>query len=154
MGVDEFNAYTLTARLELDLTSTSVYEKLKTSGLQSYAGNISGMSDFMLYTLSYLKAARVNHPSTYQNIKNSPLFLAHINSLWESAENTLNIVYNFTLSKGGVYSVNSEVIAEIYSPELISELDVLGISIFNLTIGVIPIFPKVYLLKTLERNNQ
>ncbi|MEB0174184.1 hypothetical protein QN364_19010 [Undibacterium sp. CCC1.1] len=126
-GVDEFNAYTIAANLETNLTSTSVYQKFKTSGLDSYSGNISGMSDFMLYILCYFKAARAHYPSTYQNIQNSHLFLAHINRLWESAENTLSIAYKFTLSEGGIYYVNSQVIAEIYSPELISELDLLGV---------------------------
>ncbi len=126
-AMDEFNAYTLSAKLETDLTSSIVYEKLKTGGLDFYSGNIAGMSDFMLYTLCYLKVARARYPLTYKRIKNSPLMLAHLTRLWGSAENILDIAYKFTLRKGGIYSVNSDLIYTIYLPEFISELDQLGV---------------------------
>jgi hypothetical protein len=125
--LDEFNAYTSAARLEINLHPSEIYQKLRTSGLTSYGGNLQGMSDFMLYTLCYLQAARTHYPASYQKIRNSPLLVAQIMRVWTAAEKALHDGYQYTASGGGIFLVQPELIDTIYSQQYLTELDRLGI---------------------------
>ncbi|HEV8315063.1 MAG TPA: hypothetical protein VGQ23_18520, partial [Burkholderiaceae bacterium] len=57
--LDELNAYTGAAQFELGLLSNAVYSSLRSPGNI----DIGGMIDFMMFMPSYLKAARLNHPT-------------------------------------------------------------------------------------------
>ncbi|MFZ6687144.1 hypothetical protein ACO0K0_05305 [Undibacterium sp. SXout11W] len=126
--LDEFNAYTSTASLDISLTPSELYKKFRSSGITSYGGNLQGMSDFMLYTLCYLQVARMHYPDSYKKIKESPFLLAHIARVWKAAEQTLHDGYKHTVNNGGIYVLQPDLIDTIYSPQFLAELDHLGIA--------------------------
>lgn len=123
--IDELNAYTGATEFELGLLSDPVYKVLRTNG----DFNAGGQVDFMLYALAYLKAARLNHPSTYASIRSQAATLAYIQKVWTQAEVNLAGLYPYTVISGtGKMVVSKDTLAAAYSPEFIAELDFLAIS--------------------------
>ncbi|MGK5024648.1 hypothetical protein [Janthinobacterium sp. RB2R34] len=126
--VDELNAYLTGAQLEVALADTYLYgEAIKSGKYRSYDGNIAGTADFMLYLLSYLKSVEEKSPDSYLKIKNSPLFIAHVQRLWTAAERVLMDAKPYATENGGIYYVDQNVLDVIYSGSYISELDKLGL---------------------------
>ena len=126
----ELNAYLTGANFEANLINTELYDKFLTSGVQSYGGNLTGMNEFMLYALYYLKVTRAQHSSsdqTYIKIKNSPLLRAHLARLWHESEATLDRFFKYTVGNGGLFEEDPDLLRAIYSKELLHELDLLNI---------------------------
>ncbi|MEP7295745.1 MAG: hypothetical protein ABI702_06105 [Burkholderiales bacterium] len=121
--LDELNAYSGAANFEAKLLASS-YSYLATPGDK----NAGGMVDFMLFTQSYLKAARLNHPASYVAIQSSGQTLAYLQFAWTRAERILATMYPYSVSAGGGQGVPVDVIAQIYSAPFLSELDALGIA--------------------------
>lgn len=123
--LDELNAYTGGAEFELGLLSNSSYAALKNSG----DFNAGGQVDFMLYTLAYLQAARLNHPITYSNIVSQTNTIKYIQTVWSRAEANLVALYPHTALAGtGGMVVSKETLAAAYSSSFIGELDRLGVT--------------------------
>ena len=123
--LDELNAYTGGAEFELGLLSNSSYSALKNSG----DFNAGGQVDFMLYTLAYLQASRLNHPITYSNIVSQTNTIKYIQTVWTRAEANLVALYPYTSLAGtGGMVVSREALAAAYSLAFIGELDRLGIT--------------------------
>lgn len=123
--LDELNAYTGATEFELGLLSDPVYKVLQANG----DFNAGGQVDFMLYALAYLKAARLNHPSTYAAIKSQAATLQYIQTVWAQAEANLAGLYPFTVISGtGGMVVSKDALAAAYSSDFITELDLLGIA--------------------------
>ena len=126
--LDELNAYTGAAEFELDLLSSATYSPLMPQGVKADV-NAGGQVDFMLYTLAYLKAARLNHPATYTAIQGQANTIAYIQLVWARAEANLVALYPYTvLSGAGGMVVSKDALAAAYSSDFIAELDNLGIT--------------------------
>ena len=122
--LDELNAYTGGTAFEIGLLTSTPYSSLKLSG----NFNAGGMVDFMMYTLAYLKTARLNYPSTYTTLQGQPHTLEYLQAVWFKAEANLAALYPHTALAGtGGMVVSKETLAATYAPALISELDLLGI---------------------------
>lgn len=121
--MDEFNAYAGGAQLEIDLAATPLYREIA----GAFDGNIGGTADFMLYTLCYLKAVNEKDPRAYQRIKQSPLFVAHLQRLWADAERVLAAAQPYLQKRGGLYQLDQETLDVIYSEAYIAELDKLSV---------------------------
>lgn len=122
--LDELAAYSGGANFEVNLLSNPTYSYLSKSGDL----NVSGMVDFMLFLESYLKAARLNHPSTYSAIQSQSQTLDFIQFSWSRAERILVLAYPFSMKAGGTQVVPVDVLAQIYSAPFLAELDLLGIA--------------------------
>jgi hypothetical protein len=129
--LDEFNAYTDGAEFEINLLSNSQYSPLSPfiQANVQVDSNAGGMADFMMYTLAYLQAARLNYPVTYANIQAQPHTIAYIQSVWNTAEANLVALYPYTVISGtGGMTVSKDALAAAYSASFINELDRLGIT--------------------------
>jgi len=127
--LDEFNAYAGAAALEASVRSDPDMGYLYQANVMSDE-NIGGMVDFMLFMQHYLLAARTGTPQTYSAIQGQPDTLAFMQVLWTRAESLLARAYPYSTAatgKGGTI-VPADVFAEIYSPQMLSELDALGIT--------------------------
>lgn len=124
--LDELTSYTGGAGFEVGLLSNSnaTYAYLARSG----DANAGGTADFMLFMQAYLKAARLNHPSTYASIRSSGQTLAYLQFAWSRAERILGAMYPYSVAAGGTQVVPTDVLAAVYSPEFLAELDALGIT--------------------------
>ena len=122
--LDELTAYTAGAKFEVNLLATPALKYAATAGDQ----NLGGMVDFMLYLQTYLQASRLNHPATYLTIQGQAQTLAFMQFVWTRAENILAAAYPFSNTGGGNQVVPLDVVAQIYSPGFLSELDRLGIA--------------------------
>lgn len=126
--LDELNAHLTGAEVELALAKTPLYTDIAKSGkYKSYDGNIEGMADFMFYILCYLKAVEKISPESYKVIRNSPLFISHVQRLWTASERVLDKSGTYSIKNGGWYYISRDLIATIYSKDFIHELDKLGI---------------------------
>lgn len=123
--LDELNAYTGATEFEVGLLSDPVFNVLRANG----DFNAGGQADFMLYALAYLKAARLNHPSSYAAIKSQAGTLQYIQTVWTQAEANLAALYPFTVISGaGEMVISKDTLAAAYSPDFLAELDLLGIA--------------------------
>lgn len=122
--LDELTAYAGGAGFEVGLLSNSTYSHLARAG----DFNAGGAADFMLFVQAYLKAARLNHPSTYASIRSSGQTLAYLQFAWSRAERILGAMYPYSVAAGGTQVVPTDVLAAAYSPEFLAELDALGIT--------------------------
>ena len=124
--LDELNAYTGTAHLEVAMYANPAYNYL-TSKADS---DVGGMVDFMLFLQSYIKAARLNHPTTYTMIQNQSLTRSFIQFAWGRAEGVLAAAYPYSTvaSANNGVRVSGDVIKAIYSPDFLEELDRLNIT--------------------------
>ena len=127
--LEEFNAFAGAAALEAAVRGnpemTYLYQKNAISD-----ENVGGMVDFMLFMQHYLLAARSSSPQTYSAIQGQPDTLAFMQALWTRAESVLVRAYPISTTatgKGGTV-VPADVFAEIYSSQMLSELDALGIT--------------------------
>lgn len=127
--LDEFNAYAGAAALEAAVRGAPEMAYLYQENVMSDE-NIGGMVDFMLFMQHYLLAAKSSSPLTYSAIQGQPDTLAFMQVLWTRAESVLVRAYPHSTTatgKGGTI-VPADVFAEIYSPQMLSELDALGIT--------------------------
>lgn len=122
--LDELNAYSGGAAFEVGLLSDPTYSYLSRSG----DFNAGGTVDFMLFLQAYLKSARLNHPTTYASIQSSGQTLAYVQFAWSRAERILGAMYPYSVAAGGTQVVPTDVLAAVYSPEFLAELDALGIT--------------------------
>lgn len=124
--LDELNAYTGTAQLEVSLFANPAYAYLTTKA----DADVGGMADFMLFLQAYVKSARLNHPKTYAMIQAQPLTRSFIQFAWSRAEGVLASAYPYSTaaSAGNGVRVSNEVIKAIYSADFLQELDLLGIA--------------------------
>ncbi|MES3012494.1 MAG: hypothetical protein V4750_02045 [Pseudomonadota bacterium] len=122
--LDELNAYTGVANFEVNLLESPKYSYLATNGDL----NVGGMVDFMLFTQAYLQAARLNHPATYAAIQTDTSTVTYLIFAWARAERILAAAYPYSVAAGGTQVVPLDVLAAVYSPALLDELDRLGIS--------------------------
>ncbi len=122
--LDELAAYSGGANFEVSLLANPTYSYLSKSGDL----NVGGMVDVMLFLQSYLKAARLNHPSTYSAIQSQSQTLDFIQFSWSRAERILVLAYPFSMKAGGTQLVPVDVITAIYSSTFLAELDALGIT--------------------------
>lgn len=126
--LSELNAYTGAAEFEFGLLSSPVYSPLMPRQ-SMFDVNLGGQVDFMLYTLAYLKSARLNYPATYTAIQGQPKTIAYMQRVWSRAEANLVAMYPYTTNSGkGNMIVSKDALAAIYSPGIIAELDSLGIT--------------------------
>lgn len=91
--------------------------------------NIGGTVNFMVYLQYYLQAARLNYPTTYDNIRNDPLAITAIQAIWSRAEQALRDSYAYT-QEGATprLVVNSTYFDAAYSAALLAELDAIGVT--------------------------
>jgi hypothetical protein len=128
--LDELTAYSTAARLAINMMHFPEY-----GNLTSYEdGDLAGMVDFMLFTQSYLKAARLNAPATYTALQSANT-KAYIQTLWTFAEANLqqSIPYAYTAAALTYIAnkpmfINANVLAQVYTPSWLAELDALGIT--------------------------
>lgn len=121
--LSEFNAYTATAELELALAGSAIQQEAAAQQA-SVDDDVAGSADFMLFTLAYLRALREDYPADWQRIKSSPLLVAHIQRIWSSAERVQAARQQLGLA---YFQVSPAVLALVYQPAFIGELDRLGI---------------------------
>ncbi|MDM0078790.1 hypothetical protein QTH90_30595 [Variovorax sp. J2P1-59] len=127
--LEELNAHAGAAALEAAVRSNPEMAYLYQENVMSDE-NIGGMVDFMLFMQHYLLAAKSSSPLTYSAIQGQPDTLAFMQVLWTRAESVLVRAYphsTIATGKGGTV-VPADVFAEIYSPQMLSELDALGIT--------------------------
>lgn len=124
--LDELNAYSGAANFEVKLLTNPSNAYLAVDGDL----NLGGMVDFMLFTQSYLKAARLNHPASYSAIQSQAQTLSFLQFAWTRAEQILVAAYPVTTAagSGGGQIVPVDALQAIYSAEFLAELDVLGIT--------------------------
>jgi len=122
--VDEFNAYVAAAQLEIDFAATPLYRELP----GTFDGNIGGIVDFMLYIECYLKVVGERDPQAYLRIKQSPLFVAHLQRLWSDGESILKSAQPYSAKQGGMFQIDQEILDTVYSEAYISELDKLSVN--------------------------
>lgn len=123
--LDEFTAYTDGALTELGIASNGSYAYLATA----CDCNAGGLADFMSYFIAYLRAARLNHPETYQAIQSQPLTLGYMQTLWLKAEDVLakSFPYSSSAKSGNPIIVGREPLAWAFDAAQLDELDRLGI---------------------------
>lgn len=129
--LDELAAYSVAAGVEQKILSNTSYSYLNDVFARQKLGldiNSGGMVDFMHFMLSYLKAARLSHTSTYTAIAGQPATLAIMQLLWTKAEGVLASTYPYSVKAGKNIIIPTDVIASIYSPTFLMELDLLGIT--------------------------
>lgn len=124
--LDELTAYSGAADFELKLLASSYSYLL--GDFSASDGGAGGMVDFMLFFQSYLRSARLNHPSSLVAIQASTQTLAYLQFAWTRAERILLATYPYSTSAGGPQVVPTDVIAQIYSEPFLAELDALGIA--------------------------
>ena len=124
--LDELNAYTGGANLEVKLYSSPTYAYLTSRA----DADIGGMTDFMLFLQSYLKAARLNYPTSYAKLETQARTLAFMQFAWTRAEGVLAAAYPYSTaaSAGNQAIVPLNVMRVIYSADFLQELDRLGIT--------------------------
>lgn len=124
--LDELNAYTGAARLEVTMFANPAYSYLTTKA----DADVGGMVDFMLFLQAYIKSARLNHPTTYTMLQNQSLTKSFIQFAWSRAEGVLAAAYPYSTvaSANNGIRVSGDVIKAIYSPDFLQELDNLGIT--------------------------
>jgi hypothetical protein len=125
--LDEFSAYVTTAEFEKNVFANSTYVYLD-SPFSNIDIDTGGMTDFMLFMQSYLRAARLSAPSSYTAISTQPATKAFMQLLWTKAEGLLVSSYPYSVKAGGKSLVPTDVIAQIYSATYLQELDLLGIT--------------------------
>jgi hypothetical protein len=123
--LDELNAYTGAANLEVRLFSSPTYSYLATRA----DADAGGMADFMLFLQAYLKAARLNHPATYTTLQAQARTKAFIQFAWTRAETVLAAAYPFSTaaSANNAARIPVDVLMAVYSADFLLELDTLGI---------------------------
>lgn len=128
--LDEFIAYTGGASLDISILRSKEYSWLVNREITGLDVNFGGMADFMIYSLSYLKALRTSYPEAYLRLRQQPKTLALLQMIWTTAEATLMSAYDLTqtANKDGILIVSRDAIAATYSNEFISELDILKIT--------------------------
>ncbi|MEO5606088.1 MAG: hypothetical protein ABIR13_00685 [Polaromonas sp.] len=124
--LDELNAYTGGANLEVRLYSSPSYAYLTTRA----DADIGGMVDFMLFFQSYLKAARLNYPASYAKLETQARTKAFMQFAWTRAESVLAAAYPYSTvaAASNPARVPLDVIKAVYSAPFLQELDMLGIS--------------------------
>jgi len=89
------------------------------------------MINFMVYLENYLMAARLNHKPVYETIKKQSSTLSFIQDLWSKSEEVLELSYPYTSQSNtnAMYRtiISQEYFDAAYSPELLNELDLVGI---------------------------
>lgn len=123
--LDELVAYTGAASLDISILRSTEYSWLVDRQVAWLDVNPGGMADFMIYTLAYLKALRINYPEVYLRLQQQPKTLTLLQMIWRAAEKTLMFAYDLTknANRGGILIVSRDAISEAYSDEFISELD-------------------------------
>lgn len=123
--LDELAAYTGAAHTDVQMIATG-----KTASMTgTFDGNIGGTVNFMVYLLYYLQAARLNFPTTYDNIRNDPMAITAIQALWTRAEQALRDSFPYTLPGATPQLVvNSSYFDAAYSAPMLGELDAIGIT--------------------------
>ena len=123
--LDELNAYTGGANLEVKLFSNPTYSTLTTRA----DADAGGMADFMLFLQAYLQAARLNHPATYTTLQAQVRTKAFIQFAWTRAERVLAAAYPYSTaaSSNNAARIPVDVLRAVYSGEFLRELDLLGI---------------------------
>jgi len=128
--LDELTAYTNGTQVEVNVTANASYSYLSPiAGSNVLGSNPSGVAYFMSYTVAYLLAARLNHPTTYASLQGQAATLAYLQTLWTAAEQQLARAYPYSTTATGSYGfmVPLPALAWTYSPEQLLELDMLGI---------------------------
>lgn len=125
--LDELNAYIGAAQLELALTATPLYAGFRKDGVVKFDGGVGGSADMMLYVLCYLKAVRLQQPSAYAHIRDSPLILGHLQRLWSAGERVILASLPASTSHGGLFDFPQPALDSIYREGLTGELDRLGL---------------------------
>lgn len=128
--LDELVAYTGAASLDISILRSTEYSWLVDRKIAWLDVNPGGMADFMIYTLAYLKALRINYPEAYLRLQQQPKTLALLQTIWTAAETTLMSAYDLTknANSGGILIISRDAISEAYSDEFISELNRIGVS--------------------------
>lgn len=128
--IDEFVAYSGAASLDISIIRSKEHSWLVNREITGLDVNPGGVADFMIYTLSYLKALRENYPQAYSRLQQQRKTLALLQTIWTAAEKTIMSTYDLTrnANKGGILIVSRDAIAATYSDEFIGELDRLGIT--------------------------
>lgn len=123
--LDELAAYTGAAHTEFQMLS-----KAKTDNSMSTLDvNLGGAVNFMVYLENYLKAARLNHPATYDAIRNNAQTVAVIQAVWNAAEQALKDSYPYTKADSvPQLVVSGAYFNAAYSADLLSELDAIGVT--------------------------
>ena len=129
--LDELNAYTGGANLEVKLYSSPTYAYLTTRA----DSDIGGMADFMLFLQSYLKAARLNYPTSYAKLETQARTKAFMQFAWTRAETVLAAAYPYSnvAAASNPALVPLDVVKAVYSAPFLQELDMLGITHKNPT---------------------
>ena len=127
--LDELVAYTGAASFDISILRSKEYSSLVNRDITGLDVNPGGMVDFMIYTLSYLKAIRVSYPDAYARLQQQPKTLAFLQSIWSAAEATLVSAYDLTkdANTGGILIISRDAIGAAYSDEFLGELDRLRI---------------------------
>jgi hypothetical protein len=120
--LDEFAAYTGAAHTEY--RTLSLGRAGSVTG--PYDANLGGAVNFMVFLETYLQAARVANPVTYNRIRNSAPVKSAIQAIWTAAEQALRDSHPYV--KSGSLKINNAYLAAAYSDTLLSELDAIGIS--------------------------
>jgi len=126
--LEEFNAYAGAALTEIRLLSAPACERLCPH--ERLDTNLAGMLDLMLYTESYLKAARERHPQTLARLAAQPATRAHLQRLWWTAEALLAAAYRFSSAADpahGLVEMPAATLEAVYADDMLAELDRLGI---------------------------
>lgn len=123
--LDELTAYTSAGQTAWAIAASPAYSYLATV-CDCEAG---GVADFMSYLIAYLRAARLNHPETYQVIQSQPLTIGYMQTLWLKAEDVLAKSYPYSSSakSGNPIVVGRDALAWSFDAAQLDELDRLGI---------------------------
>lgn len=123
--LDELAAYAGAAHTDVQMIAKGKSEDM-TGTLDV---NIGGTVNFMVYLQYYLQAARLNYPTTYDNIRNDPLAITAIQAIWSRAEQALRDSHSYT-QEGATprLVVNSTYFDATYSAALLAELDSIGVT--------------------------
>lgn len=127
--LDELVAYTGAASLDISILRSTEYSWLVDRKISWFDVNPGGMADFMIYTLAYLKALRINYPEAYLRLQQQQKTLTLLQTIWSAAETTLVSAYDLTsnANKGGILIISRDAISAVYSDEFLGELDRLEI---------------------------
>lgn len=126
MLLEEFNAYFNSGRLELAFAGSPLYARSKMNG-EMIDGNIGGTTDFMLYTIYYLRATREKYPAMYARIRESKSTITFLQELWTASEKLLADAKENVSYRGGIFVIPKSTLDLIYDSENLQEMDRIGV---------------------------
>ena len=125
--IDELDAYITAAHVEYVFLAEPNYGIQLPQEMTTLDGNAGGMLEFMGYLLYYLKAARLHHQDSYRAIASKSTLIKLLDSMWSNGEQQLIHLAPYSTEYGGKILISKEILDDIFSENIITELDYLKI---------------------------